>query len=112
MGIYLNPKNTNFLEQVQTGRYVDKTMLIEEINKRVNDNDFKFVCVSRPRRFGKSIAEDMLAAYYSKGADSRELFSPYKVSKSPSFEKYLNKFNVIKIDLNAQRKLKKDLIRL
>ena len=51
MGIYLNPKNTNFLEQVQTGRYVDKTMLIEEINKRVNDNDFKFVCVSRPRRF-------------------------------------------------------------
>ena len=102
MGIYLNPKNTNFLEQVQTGRYVDKTMLIEEINKRVNDNDFKFVCVSRPRRFGKSIAEDMLAAYYSKGADSRELFSPYKVSKSPSFEKYLNKFNVIKIDLNAR----------
>lgn len=70
-------------------------MLIEEINKRVNDNDFKFVCVSRPRRFGKSIAEDMLAAYYSKGADSRELFSPYKISKSPSFEKNLNKFNVI-----------------
>lgn len=102
MGIYLNPKNTNFLEQVQAGRYVDKTMLIEEINKRINDNDFKFVCISRPRRFGKSIAEDMLAAYYSKGADSKELFSPYKISKSPSFEKNLNKFNVIKIDLNAR----------
>ena len=102
MGTYLNPNNTNFLEQVQTGRYIDKTMLIEEINKRINDNDFKFLCVSRPRRFGKSIAEDMLAAYYSKGAESKELFAPYKISKSPSFEKNLNKFNVIKIDLNAR----------
>ena len=48
------------------------TMMIEETNWRLDNPDFKFVCVSRPRRFGKSIAEDMLAAYYSKGADSKE----------------------------------------
>lgn len=102
MGTYLNPDNNNFLKIIQTGRYVDKTMLIEETNKRLNDNDFKFVCVSRPRRFGKSTAEDMLAAYYSRGADSRELFEPFKISGTESFDLNLNKFNVIKVDLNAR----------
>lgn len=87
--------------QVKTGRYVDKTMLIAETNNRLNDTTFDFVCVSRPRRFGKSIAGDMLAAYYSKGADSRELFAPYKIARTADFETHLNKFNVIKIDLNA-----------
>ena len=101
MGTYLNPGNDNFRVQVENGTYVDKTMLIEETNKRLNDNDFKFLCISRPRRFGKSIAENMLAAYYSKGADSRTLFAPYKISQAASFEKNLNKFNVIHIDLNA-----------
>ena len=76
-------------------------MLIEETNKRLGNPDFKFMCLSRPRRFGKSIAEDMLAAYYSKGADSRNLFAPYRISKAEDFEKHLNNFNVIKIDLNA-----------
>ena len=76
-------------------------MLIEETNKRLGNPDFKFMCLSRPRRFGKSIAEDMLAAYYSKGADSRNLFAPYRISKAEDFEKHLNNFNVTKIDLNA-----------
>ena len=101
MGVFLNPNNQNFTEVVNTGRYVDKTMLIEQTNKRLNDADFKFVCISRPRRFGKSIAEDMLAAYYSKGADSAELFAPYKIAKSETYSKHLNKYNVVKVDLNA-----------
>ena len=102
MGVYLNTNNQNFTEQIQTGTYIDKTMLIEQTNKRLNNADFKFVCISRPRRFGKSIAEDMLAAYYSKGANSAELFAPYKIAKSETFGKYLNKYNVIKVDLNAR----------
>ncbi|MBR3731274.1 MAG: AAA family ATPase, partial [Spirochaetales bacterium] len=101
MGVYLNPGNQNFTQQVQTGTYIDKTMLIAETNRRLNNADFKFVCISRPRRFGKSIAEDMLAAYYSKGADSAELFAPYKISKSETFGANLNKYNVVKVDLNA-----------
>ena len=101
MGIYLNPGNQNFQSQLNTGTYVDKTMLIDITNRRLDNPDFKFICLSRPRRFGKSITEDMLAAYYSKGADSRKLFEPYKIAKSESFEKYLNKYNVIKLDLNA-----------
>ena len=101
MGVYLNPGNQNFTQQVQTGTYIDKTMLIAETNRRLNNADFKFVCISRPRRFGKSIAEDMLAAYYSKGADSASLFAPYKISASETFGNHLNKYNVIKVDLNA-----------
>ena len=68
MGTYLNPNNENFRSFVATGTYVDKTMLVDVLNqKNLNVPEFKFVCVSRPRRFGKSIAEDMLSAYYSKG---------------------------------------------
>ena len=101
MGTYLNPNNQSFRKFAQTGKYIDKTMLIDLTNRRLDDPFSDFVCVSRPRRFGKSIAEDMLAAYYSKGADSRELFSQFKIAGTNLFEKNLNKFNVIKIDLNS-----------
>ena len=101
MGTYLNPGNQNFREFVDTGRYVDKTMLIDLTNSRLSDPTFKFVCVSRPRRLGKPIASDLLAAYYSKGADSRDLFAPYTIAGTADFGKNLNKFNVVYIDLNA-----------
>ena len=100
MGIYLNPGNENFLEVVSSQIYIDKTMMISEVNKLANTQK-KFVCLSRPRRFGKTIAGNMLSAYYSKGCDSRELFSPYKIAHDSSFETNLNKFNVIKVDLNG-----------
>ena len=75
-------------------------MLIVEINRIVKTNK-RFVCVSRSRRFGKTMAANMLSAYFSKGSDSRDLFANLKIAKDPSFEKYLNKFNVIKLDVNA-----------
>lgn len=102
MGIYLNPNNANFLEIVNSGKYIDKSMIIDVLNSKLNMADEKFVCISRPRRFGKSMAEDMISAYYSKGVDSEDLFSSLKISKTENFEKNLNKFNVIKIDLNAR----------
>ena len=80
--------------------YVDKSMLIAEINKLVN-TEKRFVCVSRSRRFGKSMTEDMLCAYFSKGCDSRGQFANLKIAKNAIFEKFLNKLNVIKLDLNA-----------
>ena len=101
MGIYLNPNNDAFRNFVETNTYVDKTLLIEKLNLLLNNPARDFVCVSRPRRFGKSLAENMISAYYSKGADSKELFAPFKISKKKSFEPNLNKFNVIKIDLYA-----------
>ena len=107
MGIYLNPNN-EMLRQDRSARiFVDKSMMIAELNELVNTRE-KFVCISRPRRFGKSMAGNMIAAYYSKGCDSRELFTDLKIAKEKSFEKYLNRLNVIKIDLNGKYMSLKD----
>ncbi|SEK97805.1 Predicted AAA-ATPase [Ruminococcus albus] len=78
--------------------YVDKSELIKQINK-ILDTENRFVCVSRPRRFGKSMAANMLTAYYSCGCDSRDMFAPLKISSYDSFEKHLNKYNVIHMNM-------------
>ena len=100
MGIYLNPGNELLRRAKKSEIFIDKSMMIAELNKLV-ETENNFVCVSRPRRFGKSMAGNMLAAYYSKGCDSRELFKDLKIAQDKSYEEYLNKLNVIKLDLNA-----------
>ena len=97
MGKYLNIGNAGF-ETIRKGIYVDKTGLISFINSTLGTSD-KMTCVSRPRRFGKSFAAKMLCAYYDKGCDSRELFNDLEISMDDSFEKYLNKYNVIYLDI-------------
>ena len=97
MGVYLNPGNGPF-QQICNGIYVDKTDMIDYVNSTVG-TPAKLTCFSRPRRFGKSFAAKMLCAYYDKSCDSRELFEGLKISKMDSFEKYLNKYNVIYLDI-------------
>lgn len=97
MGKYLNVGNEGFVS-VRKGHYVDKTGLIAFINKTLGTMD-KLTCVSRPRRFGKSFAAKMLCAYYDKSCNSRELFEGLEISKDPSFEKYLNQYDVIFLDI-------------
>ena len=101
MGIYLNPGYENFKRATVAEIYVDKTMMIKETNCFI-DIANKFVCVSRPRRSGKTIALNMLCAYYSKGCDSSELFASFNITKDPCFGEKLNKYNVIKIDMNSE----------
>ncbi len=98
MGIYLNPDNIDFQRSLNSEIYVDKTELIKYTNKVINTEQ-QNVCVSRPRRFGKSMAANMLVAYYSRGCDSKEMFSGYKIATDLSFEKHLNKYNVIHINM-------------
>ena len=98
MGIYLNPGNNKFKRAVNSDIYVDKTGLIKYTNSIV-DTLQSCVCVSRPRRFGKSMAADMLTAYYSKGCDSRELFSSLEIAKDESFEEHLNKYDTIFLNM-------------
>ena len=74
MGILLNPDNIDFQESLNSEIYVDKTELMSYTNK-VLRTEQKYICISRPRRFGKSMAANMLTAYYSRGCDSREMFS-------------------------------------
>ena len=111
MNIYLNPSNVGFKETLAADIYVDKTMLISELNKFI-DKGNKYVCVSRPRRFGKTIATNMLCAYYSKGCDSREMFKDLKISKADNYEKYLNKLNFIAIDVAGEFQNAKDKDRM
>ncbi len=101
MGLYLNPGNELLRQDLRSKIYIDKSMLISKLNELIGTSD-KYLCVSRPRRFGKSMAGNMIAAYYSKGCDSRELFKNLKIAQDPSFESNLNNTNVIKIDLNAE----------
>ena len=98
MGIYLNPGNINFRKATRSEIYVDKTELIAQTNKYINTRE-QFLCVSRPRRFGKSMALEMLCAYYSRGCDSRELFSKYKIAQNESFEEHLNQYDVIYLNM-------------
>ena len=98
MGIYLNPRSKGFQSSLNSEIYVDKTDLLEQTN-RVLGTRQKFLCVSRPRRFGKSMAADMLAAYYSCGEDSSELFDGLQISRSESYRKNLNQYDVIKVNM-------------
>ena len=98
MGVYLNPGNDMFQTAINSEIYVDKTDLIRITNKVLGTMQ-KFVCISRPRRFGKSMAAYMLAAYYGKDCDSSEQFAPYKIATRDSYEKYLNQYNVIMLNI-------------
>ena len=98
MGIYLNPGDTSFQGSLRSKIYVDKSGLIAKTND-VICTEQKYVCVSRPRRFGKSMAANMLAAYYSKGCNSEEMFSGLDISRESDFKTHLNKYDVIHLDI-------------
>jgi hypothetical protein len=99
MGTYINPGNTGFAEILKS-EYVDKTGMIRLINQSIGTKR-KLTCISRPRRFGKTYAAQMLCAYYDRSCDSRNLFSGYAVSVDDSFEKHLNKYHVISLDISG-----------
>lgn len=98
MGRFVNPDSSAFQVALNSRIYVDKTGLIEYTNS-VLDTTNAYICNSRPRRFGKSYAANMLAAYYSKGADAEQMFSGLRISRTPNFKKHLNKYDVIHIDI-------------
>jgi len=105
MGTYLNPGIQGFQISVNSEIFVDKTEMISYLNLVVNTQQ-RFVSVSRPRRFGKTMAADMICAYYGSGADNRELFSSRKLAQTKpvqgqgreiSWDEYLGAFDVIRI---------------
>lgn len=98
MGIYLNPGKTKFETVVNSEIYVDKSMLIKHTNAKIKTMD-QHICISRPRRFGKSMAANMLAAYYGRGYDSRELFQGLKIAQTDTFEKHLNQYDVLFLNM-------------
>ncbi len=99
MGIYINKGNEGF-RQIRNSEYVDKSGLIAEVNKTLF-TERKLSCVTRCRRFGKSMAAKMLAAYYDHSCDSRSLFADLQIASDPTFEQHLNKYAVIYVDMTT-----------
>ena len=99
MGTYINRGNIEFRDIVQN-EYVDKSSIIPLINYTLNSEN-RYSCVTRCRRFGKSMAAKMLCAYYDKSCDSRELFAGLKAAADKSFDTYLNKYSVIYLDVTS-----------
>ena len=97
MGTYVNPGNSGFA-RITGSDYVDKTGLIALINAAIGTTK-NLTCISRPRRFGKSYAAQMLCAYYDRTCDSHELFAGYRIAQDPSYEKHLNAYDVIYLDM-------------
>lgn len=123
MAKYINRGNEGFSNALN-GEYVDKTGLIAVVNSTLN-TERRYSCVTRCRRFGKSMAANMLSAYYDNSCDSRHLFEGLEIAGDSSFGKYLNAFPVIKLDItdfttkysgdkdivkHIQEDLKKDLL--
>ena len=98
MSLYLN-RNEDFSNYVNDTIFIDKSNLITITNSNISKPSSKFMCVTRPRRFGKTMALSMLNAYYSKGCDSLSLFEKLNIAKDNSYLEHLNKHNVIWIDM-------------
>jgi len=101
MGTFVNPSIEGFEIDLNARIYVDKSLLIKELNEIIDTRDC-YLCVSRPRRFGKTMAENMLCAYYGRTTDTSQIFNNLKIGKDEEahekYLKYLNKFNVLIID--------------
>ena len=98
MGSYLNPGNFSFRGSLRSKIYVDKSKLIAKTNE-VLCTEQKYICVSRPRRFGKSMAANMIAAYYERSENTEELFQNLAISEEASYKENLNQYDVIKINM-------------
>ena len=100
MGVYFNPNNESFTQAKNSMIYVDKTGLLEVLNRRLSTED-KCIAVSHARRFGKSHAAGMIDAYYSCGCNSSKLFENTKIATNADYKKYMNKYNVIHLDISS-----------
>ena len=98
MGLYINTGNVGFV-RARNSEYIDKSGLISVVNSTLF-TERSFSCVTRCRRFGKSMAAKMLCAYYDQSCDSRQLFADLKIASDPQFEKHLNKYPVIYLDVS------------
>lgn len=98
MGTYLNVGTAKFKEAINSQIYVDKTRMISYLNTVINTKQ-KYVCVSRPRRFGKTTTLDMLAAYYDCEEDSKDIFAEYAIAREKNGFDYINSFEVLSINM-------------
>ena len=100
MSFYLNSDNSKLKKYMKSEIFIDKSMIIKECNKLFGSEN-AYMCITRPRRFGKTMALSMLNAYYSKGCDSASLFDKLNIANDSTYLEHLNKHNVIWIDMSS-----------
>ena len=100
MSLFLNSGNDSFQISLNSEIYVDKTGILKHLNRWINTED-RYMCVSRSRRFGKTVTARMLEAYYCRTCDSHEMFAPFEIAKDSSFETHINKYEVISFDVQT-----------
>ena len=108
MGIYLNPGDDRFQMARRSEIYVDKSGLLAYLN-RVLRTEERFVCVSRPRRFGKSMAANMIAAYYDRTVDTEKIFQEMNIAQAASFHEHCGKYDVIQLNMQDFLSRTKDM---
>ena len=101
MGVYLNSISAFTLYKNESVKpyFVDKTQMLEEIIPMVSEGS-NYICITRPRRFGKTVMANMIASFFAKGCDASGVFDSLKIAKNEAYKKHLNKHNVIRISLN------------
>ena len=99
MSLYLNKNNDKFISYRNDDICIDKSLLVGVTNKNIGIERKKFMCITRPRRFGKTMVLSMLNAYYSTGCDSKAIFDKLQITNDESYLEHLNKHNVILTDM-------------
>ena len=101
MGIYVNSKTAYTLYKSETVKpfFVDKSMILKELFSLAEEGN-NYLCITRPRRFGKTVMANLIASFFSKGCSSEDIFSKLMISCEPGYEKHLNKHTVIHITFN------------
>lgn len=101
MGIYLNSKRAldSYQKEYVSPYFVDKSMILDELSERILTNT-NYICVTRPRRFGKSVMANMIASFFSKTDGAESLFAGLEISDTESFRRHCGKYDVISISFN------------
>ena len=98
MGIYLNPGDEKFQMAKESKIYIDKTGMLVYLNQMIS-TELRYICVSRPRRFGKSMAANMVSAYYDRTVDARADFAGLQIVRDKSFAKYCSRYDVLALNM-------------
>ena len=107
MGVYVNPGKESFSRCVEDEIYIDKSGIFAQLNKWIG-KESSYICLTRPRRFGKSMAAAMIATYYCNAYDSHDLFDRLAIHRLKSYEQHINKYAVISFDAQEFRDYVKD----
>lgn len=101
MGAYLNSTAayTLYKGESEEPYFVDKTQMLEDLFPLIKKGN-SHICLTRPRRFGKTVMANMAASFFSKGCESDDIFKNLRIAQSEDYEKYRNQFSVIHITWN------------